>query len=397
MRILIIAYDFPPCHSSGVQRTLKFAENLTELGCDVRVLTADENSYERVDNSQIVSEKLNGKIYRAKCLNLKKTLSYKGKYFSFVEMFEKIWPWYFTGKRLGCRIIEEFKPDFIISTYPAFTAHCIAYYLVNEFNIPWIMDYRDPLRQHYDCNYKNLNYLYFILEKKFIGKCSGALFTSDEARFMYRKLYSTHKQKFITIRNGYDQIMPDNSSNERILILHSGVLYPDDRNIDELICAIADFLNCFPDYILKTIVRFRGAEATLHQTKLIEKLGLSNIIEFKPSICYSESIIEMSEANILLVVQNGVLTNQIPGKIYDYIASRKLIICYTTKNSAIHEIKLNNIKFCYDKFSILECMIDCMKIIRKPLGFNDIEKFSRFNSSKRLYKYMNKFFKSSAF
>lgn len=384
MHVLIIAYEFPPCHSSGVQRTLKFAENLMELGWEVSILTATEDSYEQIDRSQVISDKLTCKVHRAKCLNLKKSLSYKGKYFGFIETFEKVWPWFFTAKKIGMNIIVKKKPDVILSTYPAFTAHCIAYYLVRKFNIPWVMDFRDPLRHHYDLNYRNLNKFFIWLEGVFINRCSSAVFTSDLAKILYENKYPSLDNKLFTIRNGFSSIIPDKSSKEKLLILHSGVLYPNDRNIDEILYAVFDLLQYKPDFRKKLTVRFRGANSTCKQDYLIKTLALEDIFQFCSTISYEESLNEIGSANILLVVQNGVFKNQIPGKIYDYIASKKNIICYVTKDSAVHEIAWEKLVFCYDRKDLFEALLNQINYTDSPVDEENFQEFSRLRSAEKL-------------
>ena len=50
-KVLMIAYHFPPlAGSSGIQRTLRFAQQLPEFGWQPIVLTADPRAYERTSD-----------------------------------------------------------------------------------------------------------------------------------------------------------------------------------------------------------------------------------------------------------------------------------------------------------------------------------------------------------
>ena len=60
--ILMVALDFPPCQSAGVQRTLKFAEYLADLGWQVVVLTVDEKVYNVTDKQLTVTDNIT--VYR---------------------------------------------------------------------------------------------------------------------------------------------------------------------------------------------------------------------------------------------------------------------------------------------------------------------------------------------
>ena len=49
--------------------------------------------------------------------------------------------------REGLRLIDEYKPDAIWSTYPIATAHLIGAELHRRSGIPWFADFRDPMAQ----------------------------------------------------------------------------------------------------------------------------------------------------------------------------------------------------------------------------------------------------------
>ena len=64
-KLLMVALDFPPCQSAGVQRTLKFFEHLPELGWDPIVLTVRESVYAKVDSQLSIPSGMESQVYRA--------------------------------------------------------------------------------------------------------------------------------------------------------------------------------------------------------------------------------------------------------------------------------------------------------------------------------------------
>ena len=152
--ILMIALDFPPCQSAGVQRTLKFAEYLADLGWKVVVLTVNENVYTVTDKQLTIPEKI--KVYRCHSFDSAIDFSVKGKYFAWSKVPDRWWSWAIKAIPLGKKLIEKYQPAIIWSTYPVSTAHFIAYKLQQSSKLPWVADYRDPLQ----CRYDNLSLIH---------------------------------------------------------------------------------------------------------------------------------------------------------------------------------------------------------------------------------------------
>ena len=79
--VLLIAFHFPPIKgSSGVQRTLRFAQHLPKFGWRPIVLTIDPRAYEEAGNivGNEIPEGL--EVHRAFGLNTARQLSLFGRY-----------------------------------------------------------------------------------------------------------------------------------------------------------------------------------------------------------------------------------------------------------------------------------------------------------------------------
>ena len=84
-KILMIAADYPPCLSAGVQRTYHFSENLYKAGWQPLILTAHPRIYQKLDNVIQVSEGIKPYVKRAFAADASVHLAIKGKYFGFLE------------------------------------------------------------------------------------------------------------------------------------------------------------------------------------------------------------------------------------------------------------------------------------------------------------------------
>ena len=77
-KLLMVAYEFPPCLSAGVQRTLKFAQHLPAHGWDPVVLTTHGGAYARRDESLPIPSGVD--VRRAWSFDASRRLAVSGRY-----------------------------------------------------------------------------------------------------------------------------------------------------------------------------------------------------------------------------------------------------------------------------------------------------------------------------
>jgi hypothetical protein len=113
------------------------------------------------------------------------------------------------------------------------------------------------------------------------------------------------------------------------LLLHSGVVYPTERDPTHFFEALARLRQ---DGLLSPAdlrVRFRAA---VHETllrQLAKNHGVQDFIEVCPAIPYREALAEMMTVDALLVMQASNCNAQIPAKIYEYLRAGKPIVALT--------------------------------------------------------------------
>lgn len=336
--ILMVALDFPPCQSAGVQRTLKFAEYLAELGWKVVVLTVDENVYAVTDKQLNISE--NVKVYRCHSFDSARDFSIRGKYFAWSKVPDRWWSWAIKAIPLGKKLIAKYQPDVIWSTYPVSTAHFIAYKLQRFSKLPWVADYRDPLQCRYDNNVLKYSFVAKWIEKKTIQYCNTATFTTERAAQLYRRLYPDEKlTKFTVIENGFDEgnfkdiTIVDEHVNSKYTLLHSGAVYENGRDPKSLFSAISELQQ---EGVLNKDnfeLVFRGATSERYALR-VQQLKIANLVHFKASVPYKKSLTEMAATSGLLLIQGQLFNNQIPGKAYEYIRCNKTILALTPKDGS---------------------------------------------------------------
>ena len=147
-RVLMIAYHFPPlAGSSGIQRTLRFAQQLPDFGWDPVVLSLHPRAYERTSNDLLEELPRDLRVVRTFAFDAARDFSIGSRYPGMLARPDRWISWKLTAVPAGLRVIRECRADAIWSTYPIATAHAIGSALQQRSGLPWLADFRDPMAQ----------------------------------------------------------------------------------------------------------------------------------------------------------------------------------------------------------------------------------------------------------
>ena len=348
-KVLMIALEFAPCRSAGVQRTLRFSEYLKVHGWQPFIVTATENIYDRLDNTLQVTPEVAKHVVQAKCEDASKKFALKGRYFQWMTLPDRYWPWYFDAVKQASKIVEQEKPDAIWSTYPVLTAHLIAFKLKKKYHIPWVADFRDPLQCRYDKSAQRYAWFKKWIEKKVVKHASKVVFTSGRAADLYRELYPQESpDKFVTIENGFylpekslekgdDHVVNPICKSNKFQLLYSGSLYANGRSPEPLFKALSQLKKQNIIAADNFILTFRPGKSTAFSA-LLTALDINDLVQFLPAISFEGSVREMQKASATVLIQDEIFHRQIPGKLYDYICVKKPILALTPANSATADV-----------------------------------------------------------
>ncbi|ABI60328.1 conserved hypothetical protein [Nitrosomonas eutropha C91] len=335
----MIAYHFPPLHgSSGMQRTLRFARYLPDHGWEPIVLTPSPRAYQQTDSGQLADIPQEVRVYRAFALDTARHLTLKGRYPRLLALPDRWISWWLGAVPTGWYLIKKYKPDVIWSTYPIATAHLIGLTLHRLTGIPWVADFRDPMVQP-DYPPDPLTYrAYERVENKTIAQCASAVFTTPGTLRDYQTRFShVPASRFHLIENGYDEssfAAITRSVNQitkagGITLLHSGVIYPSERDPTCLFEALATLLkkHVIGAESLHIILRASHHEAYLQS--LIDHFEIGAVVSLAPPISYNDALAEMLTVDGLLILQAANCNNQIPAKLYEYLRAQRPILALT--------------------------------------------------------------------
>lgn len=339
-RILMIAYHFPPlAGSSGIQRTLRFVQHLPQFGWEPLVLTAHPRAYEKTSQDLLADVPADTVVTRAFALDTARHLSFAGRYPGVLARPDRWMTWQFDGIRQGMKLIQQYRPDVIWSTYPIATAHVIGAELQRRSGLPWVADFRDPMAQEgYPADPTTWQHFKHI-EEQAMQQASLALFTTPGAARVYRERYPEAKAHIEVLENGYDEetfAKAENELGERtplnpdyLTLLHSGIVYPSERDPTALFEAFSKLMQTQPDIAAKLKLRFRAAAHNDLLHELASRYGITHTIEILPAIPYREALAEMLRADGLLILQAANCNDQIPAKLYEYVRAKRPILALT--------------------------------------------------------------------
>lgn len=366
-RALIITYYWPPSGGSGVQRWMYFSKYLKDFDIDPIVITVDEKkaSYRHLDYS--FNEKVSDvEVYKTNTREPLKLYSrlisgnaqtaipigFSGE--SKPSIFQKISRvirgnlfipdsragWSSFAYKKAKEIISKEKISIIITTGPPHSTHLVGLRLRKEFNIKWLADFRDPWTDLY---YNKFLYRTRFakakdrkLEQKVLRGADLVLTVGPSMRQHLIQKGSIDPNKVFFIYNGFDENDYKNIEctldSAYFTISHIGVLTPS-QPITALLVAIKHFFN--KNHPICKRLRFRlignVSDEIINEIKLtIPDLPTENIGYVQKDVATKYMFSSDLLFNSLAEMDNSELL--ISGKLMEYIASNRPIICLGNPN-----------------------------------------------------------------
>lgn len=334
-----VAFHFPPVkNSSGIQRTLKFATYLPDYGWSASVLTVAPRAYPSVMDDQMRDIPPQVDVCRAFALDAARHLAIAGRYSRFTALPDRWVSWLIGAVTQGLAFLRRKRPAVLVSTYPIATAHLVGLVLHRLTGIPWVADCRDSMTEPGYPRDPLMRRIYLKIERAMVHRAARVVFTTPGARAMYAERYpEVPAERWAVIENGYDEANFDNAEalidraapTGPVRIVHSGVVYPSERDPGPMFEAIAKLkAEGFHERIpFEVVLRATGHDA-LYRPRL-EALGITDIVRLEPAVGYEAALAEMLNADGLLLLQAANCNHQIPAKLYEYLRAGRPILALT--------------------------------------------------------------------
>lgn len=333
----MIAYYFPPMGGAGVQRTLKFVKYLPEYKWQPYILTVQPPKILR-DQSLLDEVPQNLPTIRTPYLHMLTSLPWRLRNFVarwFLVIDEQI-GWLPYAISAGLKVIKSNEIKLIYSTSAPYTTHLVARRLHHQSHIPWVADFRDPWMNNPFISFPTAIHrrINEYMERSVFTEADRVILNTDISRQYHQEKYSNlPADKFITITNGYDQEdFPgyDNRVKTRSIftIVHLGSLYQKSRSSKFFLEALHKVFQTGMLQTDKIRLLFVG-NIDKKTPEYIDQFGLGGTVELLGYIPHRQAISYLFDADLLLLIPNSGSGAElfVPAKLYEYLASRKPIIC----------------------------------------------------------------------
>ncbi len=407
-KVLVVTYYWPPAGGPGVQRILKFCKYFSAFGWEPIVLTVQNGEYPSID-STLLSESKMLKVYKSntiepftlfkKIFNKKSVPTFALDHNSknkmegmaqwirincFIPDARKGWIPF--AVRLGKKIMAREKCDLLFSSGPPHSLHFIAKKLKENFNVPWVADFRDPWTEFFHLEGKKRLETVQNLDKK---KEESILASADIITTVSSSLQDLFRQKkeglkVEVITNGYDEedfteVFKTSGFQNKTLISYIGGMAK-----SQIPYSFFKALKLITSRGFDAILRFSGK---IHQDAITEinNLSLQKQIECEGYVGHNTAIRNMVNSDFLLLVIPNTNNNRgiITGKIFEYIRSETTIICIGPANSDAAKIirdTHSGFIFDYDDSNGISELIMSPKSVTSV----DFDKYSRKNLANQL-------------
>jgi hypothetical protein len=208
---------------------------------------------------------------------------------------------------------------------------------------------------------------------------------------MYQARYPERRKRIAVIENGYDEEMFEGLKPAQrpmcrhILLLHSGIVYPSERDPTALFCALRTLKERKIVVPEGFVLRLRAAVHESLIRDLAKRNEVLDLIELAPPLPYREALAEMLDADGLVVLQAANCNEQIPAKLYEYLRAGRPILGLADPAGdtadALRRAGITHIAALEDPVSIATTLRDFIDAIAKKrapvLGHQDIASASR--------------------
>jgi glycosyltransferase involved in cell wall biosynthesis len=387
-KVLVITYYWPPAGGPGVQRWLKFVKYLPDFRIEPIVYCPENPNYPITDPS--LSEDINSDLTvlktpisepykwaqlfsKSKTANLSKGLISNTKKQSVLEKLllfvrgnffipDARVSWVRPSVSFLSDYITAHQIDTIITTGPPHSLHLIGLQLKQKHALKWVADFRDPWSQ---IGYHKKLKLSSFAQKKHKKLEAAVLQTADQlvvtslkTKTLFLELTTT---PVLVLTNGFDfEVTTDSTLDSKFTLSHIGSLH-EGRNpsvlwrvLSELIAESEAFATAFQLNLIGNI-----SEEVMDALK---RFGLQNHICNRGYVPHNTLLEYQKKTQLLLLIEEDSKETEyiIPGKLFEYMASKRPIIAIGPDVSDIEKI-INQTRsgtyFRYDEATPLRAQI----------------------------------------
>ncbi len=377
MKVLFLAFEFPPSAAGGVFRAAKLAKYLARSGHEVDVVTVrvedyDEWSSHGTDETLLRDLPETVRVHRiptgfpAWYWRMRRSkLGARAVDFAHwgdpVSLF-----WWPRLRELLDRIVPERKPDVLLATAPPFGVAVLARRVARRYRLPWVMDWRDPWTLWRMVPFPS--YAHYLYTRAAEGAClreaNVSVCTSHVTREDWLgEFRDADEGRLVTIYNGWDaedlaSVTPEPPPPGTRRIAYVGSFYYDPAAWDAMMRPLwrraphrwihyrkrrEDWRYRSPYYFLRGLRRFADLRPELLERldvvfagsipdwlpAMLEETETSGLVTLRGRVPHREAIALQAGADALLLTSakiDGRPDYSIAGKTFEYLGLGRQVL-----------------------------------------------------------------------
>lgn len=354
-KVLIITYYWPPSAGSGVQRWLKFSKYLPEYGWEPVIFTPENPDFDLKDSSlssEIPAElevlkfpiwepySLFRKVKKEKLQDTSKILERDKK-----KPLDKLAIWLRANLLIPdprvfwvkpsvdylVQIMEANKFEAVITTGPPHSMHLIGLKLKRRTGIKWLADFRDPWSTWEFLDVLPMHNLVRKRHQKLeadVLKEADAVVTISPT--FQKEIEHIAGRDIKLVTNGFDSFdLPSDFGSYKpvkgeINIVYTGII----DSIRDPLPFLQAFKSFFESHRIQPNLTFVGKVSDKIEAYIENDPWLKNHITFAGYVSHGEVFAYYEKAHLLLLILTNTKNakGNIPGKLFEYIATGRPII-----------------------------------------------------------------------
>ena len=368
-KIGILTYYWPPAGGSGVQRWLRFSNELAKLGHDIHVFTFKNPKYPIVDKELLNKVDSKVKVNFISGFELPNFLTNKN--FNSAESFKSssvksfVRELFFfpdTRKYLISpsvkyikNYIEKTPLNYLITSGPPHSMHLVGLKLKNTINLKWIADFRDPWSNFIQNKFLNkLESTKIKHENKenLVLKFSDAVLTTSKS---LNNIFKKKNHNTFYTPSGFENFIKPKAYNKfRILYAGSMKEFQNPINLWVVLKELIESDNSFKNLV--EIILIGNIDKNIIENKEFRHLQNTKIVSYLSKNNLDKEI-SISELLMVCSVNIEGSNDIIPGKFFHYLSSGKRILGISNKGADLENIikeTKSGMSFSYDNHTDLK-------------------------------------------
>ena len=357
MRILFLAFYFPPTGGGGVERTLQFARRLPDLGIDVEMLVPTDAKWLAEDPAGLARIPREVRVHRVpyrgpslRVLPGERIRAADGRIARLATRArlapqrllvpDANAPWVADVVPAGRRLLATGRFDALLTTAPPHSVAVAGRLLRGWTDVPWIADWRDPWLTHADLDLARAD---VRAKQAAIARlarwCVAGMDAASAVDPADAEIHDLRPDLPVAvIPNGVDleeiDAIERRADSDHLTLTFTGWFFGE-RSPGVVLEAAALLLADRPDLRGRLRLRFVGGFPAADRER-VERLGLDEVVAIEPPVGHAAALQAQADADVgLLFMQDAQSGADFrPAKTWELLATGRPILAVVPPDGA---------------------------------------------------------------